>query len=72
MCIELPPKHAVASVIGYLKGQSAIARHFAGGDRHFAGEHFWARGAYSEISHRCVMRGSERAEAGIMPHLRGS
>jgi putative transposase len=46
MCIEIPPKHAVASVIGYLKGKSAIAitRQFAGRDRNFAGEHFWARG----------------------------
>jgi putative transposase len=41
-----PPKHAVASVIGYPKGKSAIAiaRQFAGRDRNFAGEHFWARG----------------------------
>jgi putative transposase len=46
MCIEIPPKHAVASVIGYLKGKSAIAmaRQLAGKDRNFAGEHFWARG----------------------------
>jgi putative transposase len=46
MCIEIPPKHAVASVIGYLKGQSAIAiaRQFAGRDRNVAGEPFWARG----------------------------
>src|SRR5919197_565822 len=46
ICIEIPPKHAVASVIGYLKGKSAIAiaRQFAGRDRNFAGEHFWARG----------------------------
>ena len=46
MCIEIPPKRAVASVIGYLKGKSAIAiaRQFAGRDRNFAGEHFWARG----------------------------
>lgn len=46
MCIEIPPKYAVASVIGYLKGKSAIAiaRQFAGRDRNFAGEHFWARG----------------------------
>ena len=47
MCIEIPPKHAVASIMGYLKGKSAIAiaRQFAGGDRNFAGEHFWARGS---------------------------
>ena len=25
MCIEIPPKYAVASVIGFLKGKSAIA-----------------------------------------------
>jgi hypothetical protein len=42
ICIEIPPKYAVASVIGYLKGKSAIAiaRQFAGRDRNFAGEHF--------------------------------
>jgi REP-associated tyrosine transposase len=46
ICIEIPPKYVVASVIGYLKGKSAIAiaRQFAGRDRNFAGEHFWARG----------------------------
>ena len=25
MCLEIPPKHAVASVIGFLKGKSALA-----------------------------------------------
>ena len=46
MCIEVPPTHAVASVIGFLKGKSAmaIARQFGGHDRHFSGEHLWARG----------------------------
>jgi putative transposase len=46
MCIEIPPKHAVASVIGFLKGKSAIAiaREFGGRERNFNGEHFWARG----------------------------
>ena len=46
MCIEIPPKHAVASVIGFLKGKSAlaIARRVQEKDRNFAGEHFWARG----------------------------
>ena len=46
MCIEIPPKHVVASVIGYLKGKSAIAiaRQFAGRNRNFAGEQCWARG----------------------------
>ncbi len=46
ICIEIPPKYAVASVIGYLKGKRAIAiaRQFAGRDRNFAGAHFWAQG----------------------------
>jgi putative transposase len=46
MCIEIPPKHAVASIIGFLKGKSAIAiaRQFGGRERNFVGEHFWARG----------------------------
>ena len=46
MCIEIPPKYAVASVVGFLKGKSAIAiaRDFAGKERNFTGEHFWARG----------------------------
>ena len=44
--IEIPPKHAVASIIGFLKGKSAIAiaRQFSGKERNFTGEHFWARG----------------------------
>ena len=46
MCLEIPPKHAVASVIGFLKGKSAlaIARRVQEKDRNFVGEHFWARG----------------------------
>lgn len=46
MCIEIPPKHAVASIIGFLKGKSAvaIAREFGGKWKNFTGEYFWARG----------------------------
>lgn len=46
MCIEIPPKHAVSAVIGFLKGKSAIAiaRRFKGKQRNFEGENFWARG----------------------------
>jgi putative transposase len=48
MLIAIPPKYAVAQVIGYLKGKSAIhiARTFGGRQRNFTGEHFWARGYY--------------------------
>jgi len=46
LCISIPPKYAVASVVGFLKGKSAIAaaRMFSGKERNFTGEHFWARG----------------------------
>ena len=46
ICISIPPKYAVSSVIGFLKGKSAIAvaRQFSGRERNFTGEHFWARG----------------------------
>ncbi len=45
MCIEIPPKYAVASVIGFLKGKSAIAiaRTFLGRKQNFNGAHFWAK-----------------------------
>ena len=45
LCIAIPPKHPVASVIGFLKGKSAIAiARLHGKERNFSGEHFWARG----------------------------
>ena len=45
MCIAIPPKHPVASVIGFLKGKSAIAiARLNGKERNFTVEHFWARG----------------------------
>jgi putative transposase len=46
MCIEIPPKHAVSSILGFLKGKSAIAiaRTIQGKDRNYTGAHFWARG----------------------------
>ena len=48
MCIIIPPKYAVANVVGYIKGKSAIhiARKFAGRQRNFTGENFWARGYF--------------------------
>lgn len=48
MLISIPPKYAVAQVIGYIKGKSAIhiARTFGGRKRNFTGEHFWARGYF--------------------------
>ena len=45
MCIAIPPKHSVSSIIGFLKGKSAIAvARMSGKERNFNGENFWARG----------------------------
>ena len=48
MCLSIPPKYAVANVVGYMKGKSAItiARRFAGRARNFTEEVFWARGYF--------------------------
>ena len=48
MMISIPPKYAVAQVVGYIKGKSAIyiARNFAERRRNFIGHHFWARGYF--------------------------
>lgn len=48
MLLSIPPKYAVAQVVGYLKGKSAIhiARTYGGRERNFVGEHFWARGYF--------------------------
>ncbi len=48
MLISVPPKYAVAQVVGFMKGKSAIhiARTFMGRERNFTGHHFWARGYF--------------------------
>ena len=48
MLMSIPPKLAVSSVVGYLKGKSAIhvARHFLKRERNYAGQHLWARGFF--------------------------
>lgn len=48
MLLSIPPKYAVAQVVGYLKGKSAIhvARTFMGRKRNYVGQHLWARGYF--------------------------
>jgi len=46
MLLSIPPKYAVAQVIGFLKGKSAIARTYGGRKQNFTGQHFWARGYF--------------------------
>jgi REP-associated tyrosine transposase len=70
MLVEVPPKFAVSSVIGFLKGKSAIAiaREFGGKERNYTGEHFWARGyalstvGYDEEKIRRYIREQEQDE----------
>ena len=46
MLLSVPPKYAVASVMGFIKGRSAvhIARVHADRWRNFVEQHFWRRG----------------------------
>ena len=48
MLISIPPKYAVAQVIGFIKGKSAIhiARAYGERKRNYVGQHFWARGYF--------------------------
>ena len=48
MLIAIPPKHAVAQVIGFIKGKSAIhlARVYSERKQNFVGQHFWERGYF--------------------------
>ena len=46
MLIAIPPKYAVAQVVGFIKGKSAIHLARVDGEQkpNFVGQHFWARG----------------------------
>ena len=48
MLISIPPKYAVAQVIGFIKGKSAIhlARVYGGRKQNFVGQSFWGRGYF--------------------------
>ena len=71
ICISIPPKYSVSSVVGYLKGKCAIAiaQNFKGRQRNFNGEHFWARGYFvstvglDEDTVRAYIRDQEKNDA---------
>jgi len=48
VCISIQPKYSVSNVLGFIKGESAIAiaRNFRGKIKNFTGENFWARGYF--------------------------
>jgi len=69
--IRMPPKYAVAEVIGSIKGKSAIAvaRQCGGRQRNFHGERFWARGyavstgGFEEAQIRAYIKQQEQLDA---------
>ena len=71
MRIRIPPKYAVAEVLGYIKGKSAIAvtRQCGGRHRNFNGERFWARGyavstvGFAEAQMRAYIKQQEQLDA---------
>jgi len=71
MCLDIPPKYGVLSVVGHLKGKSAIqiACLFRGKERNFTGENFRARGYFvatvglDEATVRAYIRNQEEDDA---------
>lgn len=70
MMISIPPKYAVAQVVGFIKGKSAIhvARVYGERKRSFVGANFWARGYFvstvgrDEVSIREYIRKQEEED----------
>ncbi|HEV2484043.1 MAG TPA: IS200/IS605 family transposase [Terracidiphilus sp.] len=48
MMISIPPKYSVSSVVGFIKGKSAIplARVYGEKKQNYAGQSYWARGYF--------------------------
>jgi len=48
LCISVPPKYALSTMVGYLKGKSAMVvfERYSKVKRNFKGHSFWARGYY--------------------------
>lgn len=64
MLVEIPPKHAVSSFMGYLKGKSSIMIYNRWGNMKYKyrNRQFWCRGDYEGIGH-CVLGYGEKAPA---------
>ena len=48
ICLSIPPKYAVSTIVGYLTGKSTMIlfEKYSSLRRNFRGHHFWARGYY--------------------------
>jgi putative transposase len=70
MMISIPPKYSVSSVVGFIKGKSAIhlARMYAERKQNYVGQSFWARGYFvstdgrDEASIRDYIRNQEQED----------
>jgi len=73
MLLSIPPKYAVAQVVGFIKGKSAIqiARRYMEVRRNFVGQHFWARGYFVSTVGRdeTVIRAYIRAQEAEDRHV---
>lgn len=75
MLLRVPPKYAVAQVVGFIKGKSAInlARVYGEKRRSFTGQSFWARGYFvstvgrDEASIRTYIRDQEKEDRRLDP-----
>ncbi len=46
LCLGIPPKYSVSSIVGFLKGKSAIRLHQEFSRAKNSGKHFWIRGYF--------------------------
>jgi len=71
MCLAIPPKYSVSTIVGYVKGKSAMIlfEKYSRLKKNFRGHRFWARGYYvstvglDERKIRAYIRNQETSEA---------
>jgi putative transposase len=71
MCLAIPPKYSVSTIVGYIKGKSAmiVFEKYSRLKKNFRGHRFWARGYYvstvglDEGKIRAYIRNQETSEA---------
>ena len=71
MCLAIPPKYSVSTIVGYIKGKSAMIlfEKYSRLKKNFRGHRFWARGYYvstvglDEGKIRAYIRNQETSEA---------
>lgn len=71
MCLAIPPKYSVSTIVGYVKGKSAMIlfEKYSRLKKNFRGHRFWARGYYvstvglDEGKIRAYIRNQETSEA---------